>query len=167
MRRQRRAYTILEILMLLVVLAAVGALVIPAAVRASGQPALRAAANALAADLEYAQAECIATPSALRVVRFDVDGNRYWIAPAAATDAAITHPADGKPYLNDFATGRNMKFAGVTIKNVTFGGTSTTLAFDAYGRPAGYAADPRIVLQADDLTLTIRVDRETGDIAIE
>lgn len=128
-------------------------------------PRLRTAANVLAADIDYCASECIAQPSNPRVIQFDLSNNKYSMLDFNA-GTVLKFPGDGQDFINDFSTGRNAQFSGVTIRSITSGGSAvTSLAFDAYGKPL-LTADLIITLGYNNQTLTLTVKYTTGDVTI-
>jgi prepilin-type N-terminal cleavage/methylation domain-containing protein len=158
-----RAFTLVEVIMVLLVLGIAAAMVVPAVGSNLYAARLKTAANVLASDIEFCQSECIAQPSAPRAVVLDVASNTYKLV-VFSSNATIKHPADGQNFVNDFATGRNAQLSGVSITAVT-GGTPATLTFDGYGRPL-ITADMVITLAFSGQTMTVTVAKGTGDVSI-
>lgn len=157
-------FTLFEVVLVLLIIGIAAAMVVPAAANASS-PRLRTAANVLAADVDYCASECIAQPNAPRAITFDAASNRYTMVNFN-TAATINHPADNKPYVNDFSTGRNAQFQGVSIASITMGGTTlSTLTFDAYGKPL-ITADLVITLTCNSRNMVLTVSKTTGDVSI-
>ena len=122
--------------------------------------------NMLAADIDFCMSECINRPDTPRAIVFDTVANTYKMIDTT-TNATITDPGDGLPFLNDFATGRTTQVAGVTITSVTMNGLPfTTLTFDSYGRPL-ITADMLITLSYAGKTMTVTVKQTTGDVTIQ
>jgi Tfp pilus assembly protein FimT len=172
-RVRRRAFTLFELVVLVIVISIVAMIVIPAG-GVSGSSRLGAAANILAADLEYAQSSCIANPAQPVALTFNVAQNKYSLAPANSPGTPILHPADSSQlYVNDFATGRYAPLNGVRIVSVN-GQTSGSITFDAYGRPLGCNAagitysvgTVTVVLSYDSTQLSVISDATTGDVSI-
>ena len=74
------AFTLVEILIVVVIMGIAGALVVPQLSNA-GQMTIQAAARMAIADVLYAQGEAVARQSVYKVV-FDVDGNSYQLTDA-------------------------------------------------------------------------------------
>ena len=161
----RRAFTLFEIVLVLLILGIAAALVVPKAGNLyAGR--LKTAANLLASDIEFCQSECIGQPNAPRAVIFDKFHNNYKIV-VFSSSATIKHPGDGLDYYNDFATGRTAQLAGVQISDVLASTTAlTTLTFDAYGRPL-ITGDLIITLFYSGQTMTVRVKNGTGDVTVQ
>lgn len=162
---QPRAFTLFEILIVVVILGIVAAIFVPAAGNNIRSSRLRTAANVLAADIEFCQSECITRPSDARGLQFDTTNNKYSVI-SLATSAAISHPADSLAYTNDFATGRNLQLSGVTITSVTSGGSAATLlTYDQYGKPL-ITSTFIIQLSFNGSLMNVTVDPTTGDVGI-
>ena len=174
----RRAYTLAELLIVVLIIGVIGLIAIP---QTTGMrsPRLKTAANVLAADLEFCQSQCINDPGNPYVVSFDTVNNAYAlttppVAPAP-TATPVNHPADGLPFRNDFATGRNAALAGVTLTSVTNvpngpgngGAAVPTLAFSSFGVPqTTLPQNLTITLTADGSQMVVTVDYATGDVSI-
>jgi Tfp pilus assembly protein FimT len=169
-RRNRRpgvrsAFTLFELVLVVLLLGIVAAALVPAMGNNLYSPRLRTAANVLAGDLDYCASECIAQPRAPRAVAFDTAHNKYTLIDFTS-QAALKHPADSRDFVNDFATGRNAQLAGVTLQSVLCAGNPvSSVAFDAYGRPL-LAADLVITLAFNSQTLTVTVSHATGDVSV-
>jgi Tfp pilus assembly protein FimT len=172
MKRQTRGYTLFEVVLTVMIVGLIGLIAIPVISSTTSAPGLKTAANMLASDIEYVESASISTPQAMRVLRINLSNNRYWVATAAATETPITSPADGQPYLNDFATGRSARLSGVTIRSVsgigTSGQTSFTIAFNAYGVPTGSSGNNIVITlgTANNTTMTVTIDGTTGEVTI-
>jgi Tfp pilus assembly protein FimT len=162
--RRARAFTLFEIVLVLLVLGIAAMMVVPAVGSNLYAARLKTAANVLASDIEFCQSECIAQPNAPRAVIFDAAANTYKVA-VFSTSTALKHPADGFDFINDFATGRNAQLNGVAITAVT-GLTPPTLTFDAYGRPLN-PTDVVITLSFSGQTMRVTVKSGTGDVSIQ
>jgi prepilin-type N-terminal cleavage/methylation domain-containing protein len=164
-RRPRRAFTLFEIILVVLILGIIAAALVPPLGNNLYSPRLRTAANVLAGDLDFCASECIAQPSAPRIISFDLTGNTYTVLDFNASQP-VKHPADSRDFINDFATGRNAQLAGVKIQSVLCGATpKTTVGFDAYGRPM-LSSDLVITLSYNSQTLTVTVKSTTGDVSI-
>jgi prepilin-type N-terminal cleavage/methylation domain-containing protein len=159
-----RAFTLFELVLVLLILGIAASIVLPAAANASS-PRLSTAANVLAADIDFCSSECIAQPNAPRAIVFSPAQNTYTVIDFNA-GTAIDFPGDGLPYINDFATGRNAQLAGVSIASITMGGnTLSTLTFDAYGKPL-ITANLVITLTYAGTNMVVTVNNVTGDVTI-
>jgi Tfp pilus assembly protein FimT len=164
-RGQGRAFTLFEIVQVLLILGIAAMMVVPKVGNLyAGR--MKSAANLLASDIEFCQSECIGNPNAPRAMIFDKFHNTYKIVDFAS-NTTIKHPGDGLNYFNDFATGRTAQFTGVAISEVLASSTAlTTLTFDAYGRPL-ITSDLFITLTYGGETMTVCVKNGTGDVTIQ
>jgi Tfp pilus assembly protein FimT len=163
--RGRFAFTLFEIVLVILILGIVAATLLPPLGNNLYSPRLRTAANVLAADIDYCASECIAQPSAPRAMTFNKTDNRYSIIDFSAS-TPIKHPVDGLDFTNDFASGRNAQLNGVQLQSIVSGGTPlTSIAFDSYGRPL-LNADATITLAFQGKTLALKVSATTGDVSI-
>ncbi len=126
---------------------------------------MKSAANILANDIESCQGDCINQPSTPRKIVFNTTANTYSIVDAG-TGTPVPHPADGQPFVNDFATGRNAQLTGVSVTSVSMGGAAmTVLQFDAYGHPL-ITSDMTITLHYNGSSMGVMVKAGTGDVTI-
>ena len=95
--RARRGLTFVEVMIVVVILAIVALTGISAAGGGHASK-LIAAAQTLAADIDYARAESAAHGDALRVLVVDAANDRYHIAIAGDTATPITHPVATHPH---------------------------------------------------------------------
>ncbi len=154
----RRAFTLVEILVVVIVLGIASAIVVPHMVR-SGQMNAQAAARMLIADILIAQNDAIAHQRIRRVV-FEPAQNRYRITD----DTNLTIPASWRGsggYITDFTGDR--RFDGVRIDHVDFG-SDGYLEFDDIGSPTrGGSVD----ILSRDQHYRIRIADMTGRVTIE
>jgi Tfp pilus assembly protein FimT len=165
-----------ELVLVVLVVGICAAILLPAVGDNLASPRLRAAANVLAADIEFCSSECITRTTAARAIVFDLANNKYTLQDISS-GTAIAHPADGKPFVNDFSTGRNAQLSGVTITAVTVGtNTLSVLTFNAYGQPIPpgstgnsglMTADTVITLSYRGETMRVTVAKGTGDVTIQ
>jgi len=160
-----RAFTMFEIMLVVLIIGIVAAALAPPLGNNLYSPRLRTAANVLAGDIDFCASESIAQPNAPRSVLFDTTSNKYTLLDFLAR-TTLKHPADSQDFINDFATGRNAQLSGVTLRSVVSGGSAKSeVKFDAYGRPA-LTSDLVITLGYNGQTLTVTVSAATGDVAI-
>ena len=181
-----RAYTLVEVLVVVVILAILGAIVVPSMLTA-GEMGVQAAARSVVADLLVAQNEAVAA-QAVRTVHFDTTHNRYGLFDEndkvitaswkpisdhsfGYDNNDITTPeAAGKNFIVDLNRDRN--FQGVAITNPSFIGPDTNLpriSFDALGAPlyGGGSVDliydrRRFRVNVADFTGRITIDEVTN-----
>ncbi len=158
--KQTAAFTFIEVVVVVVIVLAIGALVIPM-VGGMASSRLRAAADLLVADLCYAQMQSIAHPDDLRVVVFDANAGRYLIAPASDTGTPVTNPVDRMPWVVTFGDGRAGQLEGVWMSNLDVGGDGE-LGFDMYGQ-LDQTTPATVTLSAGGRSVTITIDPTTGE----
>lgn len=159
---RRRAYTLLE---MLVVIAVIGTIAILAApmLRDDGRLRLLAAAEIVTSDLQLAQIMTVAYPDDPVVVRFDDAGDRYWLAYADAPETPLPREGDGEPYLVVLGTGRASAAAGVVFRTVDMLGASLT--WNAQGGLEDFLSTPMVELTAGpERFVTLAVAPTTGRI---
>jgi prepilin-type N-terminal cleavage/methylation domain-containing protein len=169
MKKSRRktlpAFTLVEVIIVLMIIGIVAAIVIPMHVSAASTE-LKTAANMIASDLEYAKSMAISTGKSYFVV-FDTSAEGYCIKDAGGQ--VITHPVHiGANYAVSFAgDGRLDK---VDIVSTTFG-AANTIKFDSLGSPfdgTGAALNNGVVqLSAESQTMKVKIEPVTGYISIE
>jgi prepilin-type N-terminal cleavage/methylation domain-containing protein len=129
-----RAFTLIEVLIVVVIIGIVGAVVVPEMLQ-SGTMTVQAAGRIVIADLIYAQNEAIAQQSPRRVVFYPTQ-NRYELTDAAGNVLNVPWKAGGTTVGNYVVDFRNDKrFIGVGLGEVAFG-TETYIEFDALGSPS-------------------------------
>ena len=161
--RPQRGFTLLEILAVVVILAIVAAMAVPM-LGQTRRARLTAAAELLAADLNFAQLESIAHSDDPRLVVFDTVNHAYYIAALSAPDAPITNPVGKIPYRTQFGVGRAAESGGVTITALSLGGDNQ-LRFGAFGQ-IDQATLASITLSLDRIRLTISVDPVSGEVTV-
>jgi len=161
----RSGFTLVELIMVILILSIAAAMVLPMA-SSAGSVQLRAAANMVAADLEYAKSMAISRGQAYSIL-FDKNNETYRVQDHNEVD--ILHPVKkGLPYLVDFP--HEGRLSRVTIDNAVFNGTSR-VAFDYLGTPyddngASLNAAGSVILKAGGDTMTVKVEPVTGFITV-
>jgi prepilin-type N-terminal cleavage/methylation domain-containing protein len=172
-RSARRAFTLVEILAVVVILGIAAALILP---QISNRDDLRgiSIARAIMADLAYAQSRAVSTQKST-YVRFDTTNNKYdlldQIAPA---DVFMTHPVNGGNFTVQLGAARKDDLKNVVFDQVTFD-TYKVLMYDEMGTP--YAYDPSsqtstalaagsVRLKSNNYTVTITIQPYSGELKI-
>jgi prepilin-type N-terminal cleavage/methylation domain-containing protein len=164
LRPRGPAFTLVELLVVVAILAISAAIVIPMASSANTMQ-LRAAVNIVAADLEYAKSMAISRGQMYSVV-FDKNTEKYWIE--GPDGAVIPHPVKkGFTYTMDFPNEGRLSL--VKIDNVDFDG-GDRVKFDYLGSPfnsAGTGLNSGVVtLKVGTVTRTVNVAAVTGYITV-
>lgn len=159
-----RGFTLVEVIIVVVILSIAAMMAIPM-MSSAGSVQIRSAADAIAADLEYAKSMAISRQRMYSVV-FDTSSESYQIQDDTGT--VIKHPVKrGFDYIIDFKNDNRMK--KVDIFSVNFDSTAA-IKFDYLGSPYDGSGNPlnsgNITLQADGSTVTITVEPVTGFISI-
>lgn len=159
-----RAFTLVELLVVVAIIAVTAAFVLP---RLTDDAALRVrgAASILISDIEYAQVLTISHPDNPVVVRFDAPASRYWLAYAATPDTPIMRDGTHIPYDVTFGAGRAAPVGDVGISLQDLPGD--TLAFDTTGGLVDFSTTPRITLTAGERAVTLVIAPMTGSISEE
>jgi len=150
---RRRAFSLAELLMVILILGIAAAIVVPLAVDSSDLQAL-AAARMVAADLEYAQNAAITTQTPVSVT-FSAAGNSYTLSNASGP---LIHPMTKSAYVTNFATVDG--FEQLRILSAAFGGSST-VTFDELGTPNNPGT---VELQAGAGRYRVTVSAGTGRV---
>jgi general secretion pathway protein H len=174
---QRRAFTLIELLIVVVLLGIAGAMVIPqmgtvGALRAHG------ALRTIVSDITYAQSDAIAFQQP-RAVQFDTASSSYRLIQVVGTTVSATNTMyDASNYK---AGGRyvvtfdgNESFGGARISAVSFTGVtpSNTLIFDEMGTPVIAAGSNTpstggsVTVSTPDNTYVITIEAYTGRVAV-
>ena len=156
----RRAFTLVEILVVLMILGIASAVVVPQMLSA-GQLGVQAAVRVVVADLLFAQNDAV-THQQPRQVMFDVAQNRYRLADAqGATLSVAWKSGQSENYVVDFS--QDSRFNGVRLVSCDFGG-QTTLAFDEMGGPS---SGGNLVLAYNEQRFRVKVAAFTGRVTVE
>lgn len=171
LRAAGAGFTLVEILVVLVILGAISAIVIP---QIGTRNDLRAAAASrmVMSDLIYAQNLAISTQRPM-YVRFSSTGYGVYDTGAGAT--AITHPVNKSPFTVTFGSNGTSGLSGTAIDSYSFDGSST-LVFDEMGAPYSYnsvssttaalAASGQVVVRSGDYLLRIDIEPFTGEMTV-
>ncbi len=166
MGERRRAFTLLELLIVVVILGIIGASVVPM-VSSSQDAQCAAAARALAADIELVQSEALARQAPVALV-FSPDNQRYAVVLDQGQDldayeslTPLEHPSrPGQDYEVSLASDLNLP--ELIVNAVDFGG-SRYVVFDSVGSPD---VGGTVTLVAGDASLTITVEPITGAVSV-
>lgn len=155
----RRAFTLIEVLSVVVILGIAGAVVVPQMLN-TGNLQIQAASRIVIADLLYAQNEAI-TRQAVRRVVFDPTTNSYKLTDGGGNVLAVSWKNGGAAnYVINFST--DSRFDAVTLKTADFGGTQA-VEFDALGAPSSGGT---VDLVTGSTTYRISVAAFTGRVTV-
>jgi prepilin-type N-terminal cleavage/methylation domain-containing protein len=164
--RCRCGFTLIEIIAVVVILAIAALIAIPAFSGAS-EMQLKAAADKLAADLEYAKSMAVTTQTVYRVT-FDTNAESYSIIDTS-TNQVIADPVSKSPFTVTYP--QESRLSKVGIRSASLGSTAG-VQFDATGAPQNTAGTAMttagtVVLEANGQTLTVTVQPITGYVSIQ
>jgi prepilin-type N-terminal cleavage/methylation domain-containing protein len=152
----RQAFTLVEVLVVVVILGIAAAMLVP---RLTGMGDLQAmsAARALVANMQYAQNEAIVT-QAPTTVAFDAGAGSYVLLDTAGVP--LRHPVNKGDFRVRFSATRGLE--KVEVISAEFGG-GNSVTFDSLGSPD---RGGQVVVGADGHTYTISVAPVTGKIDV-
>lgn len=155
----RRAYTLVEVLVVVTILGIVSAVVVPQMLQA-GTLGVQAAARMIIADLLFAQNDAVAKQRPRRVI-FEQAENRYRVTDEQGE--TLTHDWRGgdSKYEVDFDGDR--RFAGIRLVEVEFDDDGA-LEFDEMGSPS---TGGHVILEYNDERFRIDVASFTGRVTVE
>jgi prepilin-type N-terminal cleavage/methylation domain-containing protein len=172
-RTARRAFTLAEILVVVVVLGIAAALILP---KIGNRDDLRATSMAreIMADLAYAQSRAVSTQTPT-YVRFDMVNDRYdLLEQIAPSDVFMTHPVNLDNFRVPLGSGRTDDLKDVVLDQVTFD-THTVLMYDEMGAPHSYdptsqtsapLAAGSVRIKSHSYTLTITIQPFSGELKV-
>lgn len=152
--RAHTAFTLAEMLVVLLVLAVATAMVLPNLSTTESQA--QAAAQEAASDLQYAQSLAITTQAPVTVT-FSTTNRSYTLSNQSGT---LTHPMTGRAYVIDFRTAPGLK--NVVVQNPTFG-SGSSVTFDATGAPDNAGS---VTLRAGASAFRLDVAAATGNVTV-
>lgn len=166
--QQSRAagFTMIEILMVVVILAVAAMIVVPSLSSAADMQ-VRSAANAIAADLDYARGLSVTRQKNYSVV-FDPDTESYQIQDDTA--AVIKNPLTNQDFAVDVDADSRLR--QVDINSADFDGDGS-ITFNYLGAPvnsAGTAMNNGVITVQDKggaFKLYVKVEPATGYVTIE
>lgn len=135
MPRQRKAYTLLEILVVVAILGIAGAMVIPS-MGSTSVLQVQSSVRAVVSDITFAQSDALAYQDR-RAIVFDMDTNSYSIFDVNGpeidpdTDILFDGSRAGRRYIVDL---NDRRFGGATITDVSID-SDNILIFDELGGP--------------------------------
>lgn len=172
--RRLRAFTMIEVMICVVILAIASAIVVPMIGNRSDLK-LAAATRTLIADLQYAQNLAIATRDPV-YVRFEA--NKYTLFTRAGTvSTTLTHPIDRSPFVVQLgSTSPVGTLRSIAMAKPNFGSGVYVVGFDSLGAPllldeatstkTSPATAAAVTLTCDSLSQVLYVEPYTGEISV-
>lgn len=167
------AFTLIEILVVVVILGIAAAIVVPA-IGSRDDLKTTSAARMLMADLIYAQNRSISQQK-MHWVRFDKAAQTYEILEQMTPAVVyIKHPVEASNFIVQLGDTGQKPIRSVTLDNITFDG-KTILAFDELGTPYSYDAGTSVLtsltagsvrLASGPLTMTITIEPFSGELRL-
>ncbi len=162
-RPTARAYTLIELLIVILVLGIAAALVVPS-MGGTGSLRVQAAVRTIVADLTEAQSDALAFQKG-RAVVFDVDHNSYSIVDVNGAELDLDNDVTAR------TTIKGAEFGDAKIESVDCDGDAT-LVFDEMGSPVKEpmgtdpSANGTIVVTGSGQKFTITIEAYTGRITV-
>ncbi|MBN1510215.1 MAG: GspH/FimT family pseudopilin [Sedimentisphaerales bacterium] len=159
-------FTLIEMILVVLIIGIAAAVVVPMMSSASSMQ-IRAAANVVAADLEYAKSMAISRGQAY-TVDFSPSTERYWVLDGPSGNV-VPHPVKkGFDYMVDFRNDGRLDQVQIVSTNL---GTYNKVTFDYLGSPYDSSGGPlnsagTIILQAGNMTKTVTIEAVTGFISV-
>ena len=175
---RQRAFTLVEILVVLVILGIAAAVIVPQ-MGSRGDLKAAAAARMIMADLVYAQNRSISTQTR-HYLRFNTTAGAqsYRIVTGVSPVVNVQHPiTKASAYVTSFGANASTGMSEVSLGNVSFEGR-TTIGFDELGVPYYYdtttnlpvatsvSGGSTIEVKCGTFTLTISIEPYTGEIKV-
>ena len=150
--RGRKAFSLLELAMVLFIMGVIVAIAMPRYANSLASYRATLAARRIAADLALARQTAWAT-GASRVATFTQASSRYQLVGASSLERTTA------PYVVDLAAGPYC----ATLQAVSLGG-ATSITFDGYGFPD---RGGQIVVQSGSSRKTVVIDPATGNATLQ
>lgn len=155
-RKSISAFTLMELIVVLTILAIIVAIVVPMVADTSGNMQAVAGARMVATDLQYAQNIAITEQRPITVT-FDTTTNSYSLSNASST---LIHPIYKTAYSIQFGAGSD--FDQLSIVSASFG-VSSAVTFDELGAPSNSGT---VTLRSGTSVYTIDVAAATGVVTV-
>ncbi len=146
--RPRQAFTLVELVLVMAILAVLGAIALPRFGRSVGRQRLAGAAARVAADVRWARSRAVLRSTSVGIV-FPAAGQALSYQMVGSPDLDRGMPVGGTS---------TVSAPGVVVSACDFGG-STSINFDGYGVPDSGGS---ITLRMGEFASTISVDAQTG-----
>ena len=169
---RRSAFTLIEILMVVVILGMASAIVIPQ-INSRNDLKSASAARLVMADIMYAQNQAIVTQTR-QYIKFDTAGKQYKLCSGFSPEVVITNPVTQGSYVQKFGSASTTYTKEMNLVSANFDGNAA-LAFDALGAPLAVASDGTaaalvsgsVVVGAGQNSMTITVAPYTGELTAQ
>ncbi|MBL8761699.1 MAG: type II secretion system protein [Phycisphaerae bacterium] len=162
-RRTARAYTLIELLIVILVLGIAAALIVPS-MGGTGSLRVQAAVRTIVADLTETQSDALAFQKG-RAIVFDPDTNSYSMVDVNGAELDVENDLIRRTVIQGAEFG-DARIASVDCDD------DTTLVFDEMGSPvqepmgSDPAANGKIVVQGSGQEFTITIEAYTGRITV-
>jgi prepilin-type N-terminal cleavage/methylation domain-containing protein len=171
--RRTRAFTLVEILMVVMILGMASAIIVPQ-ISQRDDLKVTSAAREVMADIIYAQNRAIVTQTR-QFVKFDIANKQYTLLSSFPTETILTHPVSKDPYISTFGSASKTGLKEITLVSAVFNNTQAVLGFDQLGTPLAVAPDGTsaaltsgtIVVQCGNYPLTITIEPYTGELTVQ
>ncbi|MDX2016519.1 MAG: prepilin-type N-terminal cleavage/methylation domain-containing protein [Planctomycetota bacterium] len=175
MPRSRRAFTLLETILVIVLVGVVAAVGVPRLVESADRRQLLAEARRLAADLNLVRARAASTSMSYRIV-FDIDRDQYSIMPqdgerAARVQEGLTSidaapsPTGAEVAIDLASTSRTGMLTathGASLSRLDLGGADEII-FNGFGAPDRGGI---VVLSRGKYSISITIEKDRGAVSI-
>jgi prepilin-type N-terminal cleavage/methylation domain-containing protein len=167
--RKSAAFTLVEILVVIVIIGIAATLIIPQLSNANDLNAA-AAGRVILADLTYAQ-NCAITTQRTHYVKFVVGTNSDTysvLSQITPSEQVITHPVTQASFRQTLGSGGHAGLVRARLGTVSIGGVSgaNTVAFDSLGSPYVYTAANGLVALSDAATIDIACGQDTLRLSV-
>lgn len=169
-----RAFTLVEILTVVVILGIAAAVVIPQ-MGSREDLVVGAGARVVMSDLMYAQTRALTTQKTQYVV-FDSDAQTVRVMEGQPM-AQVSHPVTHMDYVEYFQSDRNSGLKQVQLVSAKFGTSAVVLAFNSLGEPLAasndgssttpMSASGQVVVRSGATDITIQVEPYTGEMSVQ
>lgn len=162
-RLSARAYTLIELLIVILVLGIAAALIVPS-MGGTGSLRVQAAVRTIVADLTEAQSDALAFQKG-RAIVFDTEHNSYSIVDVNSSELDVENDLIRRTTIH------GAEFGDARIESVEFD-DEATLVFDEMGSPvqepmgSDPASNGTIVVSGSGQQFTITIEAYTGRITV-
>ena len=172
--KSKRAFTLVEVLAVVTILAIASAIVIP---QCGSRNDLKVAAGArvLMADLIWAQNRAISTQQKQYII-FSGQSYTLWYADSSGVLHTNTNPVTTDTYTNTFgATNTPLEDVTLSTTSPPSFASKTSLCFDEMGTPYGYSGSAtismttqgQIQLNCGTNSMTVYIEPYTGEASVQ